>query len=173
MSSKQLCSLLKEDTEHGSVAIIAVCPHTRRARERCSHCGADAVMTRPIKPFALLEQAKTLLNLSWRETYRVLLTVAVEGNFNAGNFVCNSLDISLDVMLVETDQKFNIGDRLSCSFFLPNGSQVQTAGEIARSVAPAPGVKSSWYGVHFLDVSPEAEKTLESFINARVSHPQT
>jgi c-di-GMP-binding flagellar brake protein YcgR len=121
-----------------------------------------------------LDQAKAFLNLSWRETYRVLLHVAVEGNNDAGSFVCNSLDISLDGMLIETDQMLDIGDRLSCSFFLPNGSQVQTNGEIVRIVTPAPGVKSNWYGVHFLDVSPETEKDLEVFIdtNAATSPPR-
>ncbi len=169
MSSKQLCSLLKEDTEHGAVSIIMVCAHTRRAVDRGSHCGADAVISRPIKPFQLLAKAKTLLNLSWRETYRVLLNVAVEGSVSNNRFVCNSLDISLDGMLIETAQMFNVGDRLSCSFFLPDMSQVQTTGEIVRTITPAPGVKSNWYGVHFLEVSPDAEKILETFIDASAS----
>jgi DNA-binding response OmpR family regulator len=168
MSSKQLCALLKEDKENCPV-IIMVCARTQRALERSAQCGIDSLHFRPIKPSQLLDQAKAFLNLSWRETYRVLLHVAVEGSNDAGNFVCNSLNISLDGMLIETDQKLNIGDRLSCSFFLPHGSQIKTTGEIARIVTPAPGVKSNWYGVHFLDVSPETEKDLETFIDANAS----
>ncbi len=166
MDSKQLCALLKEDAKHGAVSILMVCAHTRRAIDRSSHSGADAVISRPIKPAQLLAKAKKLLGLSWRETYRVLLNVAVEGNISNSRFVCNSLDISLDGMLIETSQIFRVGDRLSCSFFLPDMSQVQTTGEIVRTIIPAPGVKSNWYGVHFLDVSPEAEKILETFIDA-------
>ena len=171
MSSEQLCSHLREDAKQGAVLIIMVCAHTRRAVEQSARCGADAVLTRPIKPAQLLAKAKTLLNLSWRETYRVLLNVAVDGNTSGNHFVCNSLDISLDGILIETDQKLNVGDRLSCSFFLPHGSQIQTTGEIARIVNPAPGVKSNWYGVHFLDVSPEAEKALEAFIDTNAATP--
>lgn len=169
MSSKQLCSLLKEDREHGSVPVIMVCAHSLRAIERSSQCGARAVITRPIKPAQLLAKAKKLLGLSWRETYRVLLNISVEGNISNKHFVCNSLDISLDGMLIETDQIINIGDRLSCSFFLPDMSQVHTTGEIVRTIIPAPGVKSNWYGVHFMDVSSEAERILETFIDTNAS----
>lgn len=169
MSSKQLCSSLKEDTDHGAVPVIMVCAHSRRAMERGSHCGANAVVTRPIKPSQLLAKAKKLLGLSWRETYRVLLNISVEGSISNNRFVCNSLDISLDGMLIETDQMFKVGDRLSCSFFLPDMSQVQTTGEIVRSIIPAPGVTANWYGVHFLDVSPEAEIILETFIDANAA----
>jgi DNA-binding response OmpR family regulator len=173
MNGKQVCSLLREDADRGKVAIIAVCPNTRRARERCSQCGADSVITRPIKPAQLLEKAKSLLHLSWRETYRVLLNVAIEGKINTDSFVCNSLDISLDGMLIETDQKFTVGDRLSCSFFLPDMTQIQVAGEIVRTVQAAPGVDKNWYGVHFVDLSPDAEKSLETFIDAHASKSRT
>ena len=169
MNSEELCSLLRQDAEQGPVPIIMVCAHTRRAIEKSARCGADAVMTRPIKSAQLLAQAKTLLNLSWRETYRVLLNVAVDGNISNNHFVCNSLDISLDGMLIETAQIFGVGDRLSCSFFLPDMTQLQIAGEIVRTVQPAPGVDAHWYGVHFLEISVDAEKSLEAFIDATAS----
>lgn len=169
ITSEQLCSHLREDAEQGAVPVIMVCAHTRRAIEKSARCGADAIITRPIKPAQLLAQAKTLLNLSWRETYRVLLNVAVEGNVSNSRFVCNSLDISLDGMLIETDQIFNPGDRLSCSFFLPDMTQIQIAGEIVRTIQPVPGVVANWYGLHFLDVSPDVEKSLEAFIDANAS----
>jgi DNA-binding response OmpR family regulator len=166
MSSDQVCSLLRENEGQDALSLIIVCVDTKRAIEQSSHCGADAVFTRPIKPAQLLAQAKTLLNLSWRETYRVLLHVAVEGNVSNTRFVCNSLDISLDGMLIETDQIFNLGNRLSCSFYLPDMTQIQIAGEIVRTIQPTPGVDANWYGVHFLDLSPDAEKALEAFIDA-------
>ncbi len=172
MSSELLCSLLRENAEQGAVPVIMVCAHTRRAIEQSARCGADAVVTRPIKPAQLLAQAKTLLNLSWRETYRVLLNVAVEGNVSSTHFVCNSLDISLDGMLIETTQIFNRGDRLSCSFFLPDMTQIQITGEIVRTIQPAPGVNANWYGVHFLDISPDAERALETFIDTNASKSQ-
>jgi len=172
MNSEELCSLLRADAEQGAIPIIIVCAHTRRAKERSARCGADSVLTRPIRPAQLLAQAKTLLNLSWRETYRVLLNVAVEGNISNNHFVCNSLDISLDGMLIETAQNFNVGERLSCSFFLPDMTQIQITGEIVRTVQPAPGVDAKWYGVHFLDISPDAEKSLEAFIDSNAPKPR-
>lgn len=173
MNSEQLCSLLRENEAQGKVPIIMVCAHSRRAMEQSARCGADAVITRPIKPAQLLAQAKTLLNLSWRETYRVLLNVAVEGSVSTSSFVCNTLDISLEGMLIETSQMLNAGDRISCSFFLPDMTQIRITGEIVRSIPPAPRVKTNWYGVHFLDISPDAEKALEAFIDASASKSHT
>jgi hypothetical protein len=84
-----------------------------------------------------------LLNLSWRETYRVLLNVAIEGIVSTNHFICTSLDISLAGMLIETTQTFNQGERLSCTFFLPNMTQIQLTGEIARTIQPVPGVDAN------------------------------
>jgi DNA-binding response OmpR family regulator len=173
MGIEQLCSLLRESAEHSPVSIILVCANTKSALKQSSHCKAEAVITRPFKPAQLLAQAKTLLNLSWRETYRVLLNVAIEGTVSTNHFVCNSLDISLAGMLIETTQTFHQGDRLSCSFFLPNMTQIQLTGEIARTIQPVPGVDANWYGVHFLNLPPDVAKTLEAFIDTNASKSHT
>jgi CheY-like chemotaxis protein len=169
MSCEQLCSLLRENEEQGAVSIIIACVDTKRAIEHSARCGANAVFPRPIKPAQLLAQAKKLLNLSWRETYRVILNVSVEGNVSGNHFICNTLDISLEGILIETTRILNLGDQLSCSFFLPDMTQIRVTGEIVRTIQPAPGVVANWYGVHFLDLSPEAEKTLEAFIDTNAA----
>jgi len=171
MSSEQLCALLRENEKQGTVSIIIVCVDTKRAIAQSTRCGANAVFPRPIKPAQLLAQAKTLLNLSWRETYRVILNVSVEGSITSNHFVCNTLDISLEGMLIETMQIFKPGDQLSCSFFLPDLTQVRVTGEIVRTIQPASGVEANWYGVHFLDLAPEAEKALEAFIDTNAAAP--
>jgi DNA-binding response OmpR family regulator len=169
MGIEQLCSLLREPGEHSPASIILVCTNTNGALKQSSRCKAEAVITRPFKPAQLLARAKTLLQLSWRETYRVLLNVAIEGTVSANHFVCNSLDISLAGMLIETTQTFSQGDRLACSFFLPNMTQIQITGEIVRTIQPMPGVDANWYGVHFLNLPFEAAKTLEAFIDTNAS----
>jgi CheY-like chemotaxis protein len=171
MSSEQLCSLLRENEKQGAVSIIIVCVDTKRAIEQSARCGANAVFPRPIKPAQLLAQAKTLLNLSWRETYRVILNVSVKGKVTGNHFVCNTLDISLEGMLIETTQIFNMGDPLSCSFFLPDMTQIRITGEIVRTVQPAHGVEANWYGVRFLDLAPDAEMALEAFIDTNAATP--
>lgn len=174
MDSELLCTLLREDSTRDAVPIIMVCVHTRRAIEQSTRCGANTVITRPIKPAQLLVQAKKLLNLSWRDTYRVLLNASLEGSASNTRLICNTLDISLDGMLIETTQTLKPGEQLSCSFFLPDMTQIQISGEIVRTVQPAPGVNAHWYGVHFLELSAAAEKALETFIdtNAAKSSPR-
>jgi hypothetical protein len=99
-------------------------------------------------------------------------SVAIEGTISTNHFVCTSLDISLAGMLIETIQTFKQGDWLSCSFFLPNMKQIQLTGEIIRTIQPVPGVDANWYGVHFLNLPPDAAKILEALIdtNASKSH---
>ena len=167
---EQFCPLLRAaDIAPSAVSIIMVCKNTKRALKQSSQCKADVVITQPFKPAQLLAQAKTLLNLSWRETYRVLLNVSIEGTAGESPFVCNSLDISLAGMLIETTQTFNLGARLSCSFYLPNMTRIHITGEIVRTIQPLPGVNANWYGVHFLNLPPEEAGILESFIDANAS----
>jgi hypothetical protein len=71
--------------------------------------------------------------------HRELLHVTIEKTVSAKHFVCNSLDISLTGILIETTKTFNQGDRHSCSFLLPNVTQIQLTGEIVRTIPAGTG----------------------------------
>lgn len=169
ITCEQFCSRIREDANLREVSIIMVCANNNSAKAQSARCRANAVVLRPFKSDVLLAKAKELLNISWRETYRVLLSVAVEGNANNQMFFCRSLDISATGMLIETEQVFSPGDRLVCNFFLPDATRIEATGEIVRTLEKAPGTDANRYGVHFLTLAPEAKKTLEAFIDAKAS----
>jgi Tfp pilus assembly protein PilZ len=144
-----------------------VCMNDKETLERGSRCGASAVIPRPFKSDLLLAKAKQLLNVCWRETYRVLLSVSVGGNSSGQLFFCRSLDVSITGMLIETEQTFALGDRLVCNFFLPDATRIGVTGEIVRLVQETTGSKVNRYGVQFSALAPETKKAIEAFIASK------
>jgi CheY-like chemotaxis protein len=162
----QFCSLIKKDRGLLPVAIIIVCGCDTDEMARSVLAGADAVILRPIKPAFLLAKAKQFLNISWRETYRVLLDVTVEGAVGDGTFSCRSMDISSQGLLVETARTFLPGDRVVCSFVLPDGSLIRAKGEVSRTLPTGPGAKANRYGIHFRDLTANDRMAIEAFLDS-------
>ena len=173
MPCEQFCSLVREGLARQDVAIIMVCENNDEARAHCLRLGAHAVYRRPIKPALVLAKAHKLLNLSLRETYRVLLSVAVEGSACDQMFSCRTLDISTTGMLMETALTFHQSDRLFCSFYLPdaNTTHIMATGEIVRAIRQAPNQDVNRYGIHFLDLTEDAHEALQAFLETG-SHQQ-
>lgn len=154
------------------VPVILVCENSKQAREKALRAGASAAYRRPIKPALVLSKAQKLLNLSLRETYRVLLQIAVEGNSCNEMFSCRTLDISTTGMQMETALALRQGDRISCSFYLPdeNTTHIETTGEIVRAMGPVQGQETNRYGILFVDLSEEARLALQAFLGGG-QHP--
>jgi Tfp pilus assembly protein PilZ len=70
-------------------------------------------------------------------------------------------------MLIETDKTLPYGDRVICSFFLPDSMRIQAAGEIVRIPQQATGSTVKQYGVKFSNLTPEARQALEAFVEKK------
>lgn len=167
MATEQFCSLVREDPELRAVSVIMICTNNRAEIEQSSRCRANAVILRPVNPALLLAKAQQLLDISWRETYRVLLSLTVDGNAKDTPFFCRSQNISTSGMLIETDKTLPYGDRVICSFFLPDSMRIQAAGEIVRIPQQATGSTVKQYGVKFSNLTPEARQALEAFVEKK------
>lgn len=172
ISTEQLCSRIRKDPELRSVAIIMVCACDRSEMERSMHFGANAVVLKPIKPPLLLAKAGQLLDVPWREAYRVRLSVSVAGNDGDDAFFYRSLDITTTGILMETNQTFNLGDRVFCSFVLPDVTPVQTMGEVVRTIKQASGAEANRYGVRFVDLTPDKKKAIENYLEVKALQAQ-
>ena len=166
MDAVTFCSTIKGDAALSAVSIILVCENSKEARASGLRMGADAVYRRPIKPALVLAKAQKLLNISLRETYRVLLCVAMEGTACDQMFPCRTLDVSPTGMLMESALSFNQGDRIFCSFYLPDAdtTHIQATGEIVRIIPSAAGSDARRYGIHFLDLTREAQQAIDTFL---------
>jgi CheY-like chemotaxis protein len=164
MESDRLYAAIRRDGELRKVSLIMLCNGRPGERERAQQCTANAVMARPVDTALLLEKAQELLDISWRESYRVLLSVNVTGTSTESAFFCRSENISSTGLLVETDRELKEGDRVVCSFFLPGSRQIIAPGEIVRSTEAAQKSGQKRYGVKFEKLTAEARSTIEAFI---------
>jgi CheY-like chemotaxis protein len=165
MSGDQLCSLIRKDPARNHVSVIIVCDNNPPDIERSMTCNANSVITLPSSPVILFEKAIHLLNIPKRESYRVLLSIKVQGKYADTSFYCTSVNISVTGMLIETDRPFAQGDILSCSFFLPDTKQIQVNGKVVRVIQKVSGRNE--YGVHFVDLTPDNRSAIEAYITRK------
>jgi DNA-binding response OmpR family regulator len=167
MKIEQLCSAIRSDDALSTVAMIILRPDNAADRERSAQCKANAVLTLPMDPAQILEKVRQLLDISWRESYRVLVSVSVSGSSKDRSFFCRSGNISTTGMLIETEKVFAKGDRLACSFFLPDSAQIKTNGEIVRIIKQAAGSKTCQYGIRFSSLPGDAKSAIEVFVDRK------
>ena len=167
MKCEDVCSLIRGNQALRAVSMIILCPDNPAALARGAKCGANVVMTLPVNAALLMEKAQQFLDISSRESYRVLLSVKVEGSSKDAAFFCRSENISTTGMLVETDKILAKGDRLICSFFLPGSKQLKISGEILRVIKQAAGSKSQRYGIKFSQIDDETKSAIEIFVDRK------
>jgi len=164
---EELCSLVRSEPAMRNVSVIMICPNNASDIKRGEQCKANAILTMPVDSAVLLGKIRELLEISWRESYRVLVSVIVEGSDKDKPFFGRSGNISTTGILIESEKVLTIGDQLMCSFFLPGSKQIKTNGEIVRVMESDAGSKSSQYGVRFSHLSEEARSAIEDFVEKK------
>ncbi len=163
MRGDRLCSLVRNESAIRNVSIILMCHDVPEEIERVSTCGANAWVTKPVRPQQLVESVGQLLAVSLRRGYRVLLQAKVRGERESASFFCTSHNISVSGILLETDKHLEPGDGITCSFFLPGSRQIVVDGEVARREKKPDG--TCHYGVRFIDLAPDFREEVERFIS--------
>jgi hypothetical protein len=168
MSAEQLCAQIRNDEALRQVSLLMISPDTSSDREKASRCKPNAIMTLPINTAQLLERVQLLLDIPWRGSFRVLLSVAVEGDDKGNAFFCSSENISSSGLLIETDRVISKNDRVTCKFFLPGSEQIVVRGEVVRIMKPDAGKNVNQYGVRFLEIDQKTQTSIASFVKKRV-----
>jgi DNA-binding response OmpR family regulator len=161
LTCEQFCSVIREDEVLKRVSTLVVCSDKLSEIERCQRCGANDYI-QPLTPTIFLRKATRLLNVSERTSYRVIVKVSRKEGDETTHFFCTSQNVSTSGILLETDRVLNKGEKVSCSFFLPNSVRVVSQGEVVRIVEREDG--SNKYGVKFINMSPLLESRITSFI---------
>ena len=170
MSCEEFCAVIRTLKDLRKVSIMLLCNNSKDAMERSSRCQANFWTTRPIDEEVFLEKAHQLMNISTRQDYRVLLSVVVSSRIRKKSFFCRSENISASGMLLETDKLLSRGDRLTCSFFLPDSVQIVAEGEIVRIVKRSTEVEPNQYGLRFTQIETEAKEAIEKFVRLKAHH---
>lgn len=159
---KQICGLGLQPKS----VILLVCNESPDDLKRLKDSGADALLTRPIKPFQLVKTVGQFLSVQLVRSRRVSLRVKVISKKDAIEFYCISQNISLTGMLIETDISLDLGSSILCQFSMPGSIDVETEGEIVRSARTMDG--SHQYGVHFTTLNRRFRHEIDLYIAAVV-----
>ncbi len=163
----QLFTAIRSNESLRKVSLIIVCSEKQADRERAQLCSPNVILTLPFDTVELLKKAQHLLDIPWRESYRVLLSVNIEGNSRDKAFFCRSENISATGLLLETDKSLNEGDRLICSFFLPESKQITATGQVVRAMKQSDKSPTRQYGVKFDRLMPDAKTAIEVFVERK------
>lgn len=161
MACEELCSAIRGDEDLKKVSILMVCSDDLSDIERCQKCGANDYI-HSLNPGTFLRKSLLLLNISNRTSYRVIVKISKRGKDNKMDFLCTSENISSSGMLIESDRVLSKGDKIACSFFLPNSVSIVAEGEIVRIAEKENGSKE--YGVKFIDLPSSTESQIALFI---------
>ena len=166
LSVEELFSIVKRSAGKHALLVL-LCGTTPGLQERAKHCGANVVLTLPIDRALLDRKIQELLAVAPRKAYRVVFNVAVVGKFRNRPFLCNLENISTSGMLMPAREDMEPGDRIACSFYIPDGTRVRATGEVVRVVEQESGAGDNFYGIKFIDISGEHRAALDAFIERK------
>jgi len=144
--SEAIFDIIWQSQSLKKVRVIMICEDNIFNRTRCKQCGDHYVLAMPVDPGLVREQVRQFLDVSQRQVYRVVLKVSVEGNFNDRPFLYITENISATGALIRAELDLSPWNCISCSFYLPDGTQINTQGEVVRALKQA-GSNETLYGI--------------------------
>ncbi len=161
----KVCSIIRDDDEMRRVSIALLCDNNKSDIERCIEAKANAYFIRPIDPVLLDDKISQLLNIAERRTCRILIRIEVQCEVKKSSFFCSSKDLSASGILLETDKPLVKGDKITCSFFLPNSVRIMAEGRVVRVQRKT--VRTFFYGVEFVSLKHEYKTIIQTFVKSR------
>ncbi len=162
-SSEAIFDIIWQSQHLKKVLVIMICEGDVSHRARCKQSGAHAILTTPVDPGLLQEKVREFLGSARRQAYRVILNVSVNGKFNGKPFLCLTENISASGALIKTELDLSPGNRISCSFFLPDGTKVNTQSEVVRVMKQADS-KEKLYGIRYTSILAESKAKIEAYV---------
>ena len=169
ISCETLVHAIRRSEHMREVSIILLCDKMPAHQERCNRCGVNAVVTKPVDHVLFAHTVQELLDIAPRRVYRVGLNIAITGKYNDHSLVCTSQNISTKGMLIKTAASLAKGERIACSFFLPDGKHLNASGRIVRVFHQPSEPYSNHYGVRFVSLSPDTEHAISAFVEKKGS----
>lgn len=157
-----LCSLVRREPELKNIAIILVCYATAAELERASNCGANAVLTKPVRPELILEQAGRFLKMPARRDYQADFRARVSGARKSSPFSGKTLNISTAGILCETVTPLRQDDLLTDLLLEIDSQRIVADGKVVWSESMPDGNYN--HGVQFTRLAPESRERIEQFV---------
>lgn len=162
MGGDEFCAKIRHNVSSPDVPFILICYDKPEEHSRADCSGADAKIIRPIQPEQIIDTVGSLLDLHIGRTKRAMFKVMVISKKGEVKFYCESLDISITGMLLETEYHLVLGDRIICQFTLPGASQITVEGDVVRTLKTTEDI--SRYGIQFIGLPIASRKEVEQYI---------
>jgi CheY-like chemotaxis protein len=170
MAGDELCALIRSNENIHDVSIILLSPDTPADLERCSDCGANAVVEIPVNTAVLLQEAHQLLNVALRKSCRVPVSIKLTGTSREKPFTGSAENVSASGMMFTADALLYEGDTVTCSFALPGESPMRTAADVIRVIEKGTAEEANLYGIAFTDPTARVFSALEEFVERECQH---
>lgn len=157
-----LCSLIREDSVLRNVSIILIA--YAQDAEFAACCGANAVVTKPVRPEELLKLVGKFLEIRARREYRAVFNARVEATWGTLSFTGMTRNISASGLLCETSVLLRKNDPLSNVLFDLSGYPIVAEGTVVWSGSIPGG--TNIYGVEFTSLAAERRERIEQFVAA-------
>ncbi|MEK6742319.1 MAG: PilZ domain-containing protein [Nitrospirota bacterium] len=168
LACETLFHIIRRGETMKKVSLLLVCENDPAHKQQAERCNANAVLTRPVDPSIFSSKVQQLLDVPPRRSYRVVLNIAVEGVHNSRPVMCTSENVSAHGMLIRTRENLAAGDRVECSFYLPDGFRVGAIGDIARACKADQASETTHYGIRFRRFASGAESALAEFVDHEI-----
>jgi hypothetical protein len=122
------------------------------------------ILEKPLSPSLLNDEVAKALSIPSRRPIRILVRIQALDQAGKSFFLGTLTDISENGMLIETEKKLMVGERLHISFYLPEtGGFVELIGQVSREAkAIAPKINS--YGIRFIEVQENFQSKINRFV---------
>jgi DNA-binding NtrC family response regulator len=161
--SEAIFDIIWQSQKLKKVLVIMICEDNISNRAWCKRCGATYILAMPVDPGLLQETVRQFLNVARRQAYRVILKVSVDGQFNDRPFLCHTENISATGALIKAELDLSPWNCISCSFYLPDGTQVNMQGEVVRVLKQA-GSNETFYGIRYTNIPAESQAKIGAFV---------
>ena len=170
MGGDELCTLLRESPGKADLSIILVCHDHSAELERAAKSTANYCLTKPVRPVQLLKAVGDFASAKMLRDKRVPLRVRVKTIREGIGFYCISHDVSLTGILLETEEKIEVSERITCYFSLPDSGSMETEGEVVRYERTVDGGYK--YGVQFSGLTREDRHKIDHYVSS-ISHDES
>ena len=160
---EEICRVVRADAELRKVSLIVI--GTAASMTTLKRCAANRSFLRPLNQEDFLGAVRSLIDVSARKDFRVLVGVQVSGTVRSTPFFGRSENISATGILFSANRIMDVGDRPEINLVLPGLGQLHTLTEILR-VEPVAG-KDPKYGARFIDPDQHVHQMIEAFIRKK------
>jgi len=164
INGDEVCDAIRNDDTTRKVSFIIICDNDESAINRCRTSKANTFITRPIKVRELSEDIIKYLDISERNSIRIIFQVFVKGKFMDRFFFGRSENISNSGILLSTDEAIEKSHNITCTFIVGE-DLITVEGEVIRTIEDVPNRYR--YGIRFININPFLKTKIDQFINQK------